>query len=296
MTTKAGIGYSENAKSRDAGAEAAQAALAETGVDRCDLVIMYTTEKHDPVQFRDGVRSVVGPAAKLIGGYAFGTITKDRLGYDGFQVGVAVLSSDSMKVDMFIEKGLPDNEYDVGFALGKQILSQDYAGQPNILLMYDSVKRALGEGGILLNMATPLIEGMSQALGNWPPVAGLGMVGGMQWQPTFQWFDDRIEQSSAMALVLSGGVRMDTIIMHGCKPSGAYHTITKAEGNVVLEMEGRSALDFIAELLGPEVAKNWEDYPLFVTLGVNHGDKFGELRKRSTLIGCVWVLTRSGAA
>jgi hypothetical protein len=35
-------------------------------------------------------------------------------------------------------------------------------------------------------------------------------------------------------------------------------------------------LDLIAELLGPDSDRAWEDYPLFVTLGVNRGDKFGE--------------------
>ena len=28
-------------------------------------------------------------------------------------------------------------------------------------------------------------------------------------------------------------------------------------------------------MLGPESNKTWEDFPLFVTLGVNKGDKFG---------------------
>jgi hypothetical protein len=92
--------------------------------------------------------------------------------------------------------------------------------------MYDSVKRSAAEG-LALNMATPLIQGMSAALGTWPRAAGVGMMGSMQFNPTFQWFGDRIEQNSAMALVLANGVRMDTVIMHGCKPSGAYHKITR---------------------------------------------------------------------
>ena len=81
-----------------------------------------------------------------------------------------------------------------------------------------------------------------------------------------------------MALVLHGGVRMDTIIMHGCKPSSGYHTITKAEHNIVLEIDGKRAVDAVADLLG-DVFKSWEEYPFFVTLGVNRGDKFGEFKE-----------------
>lgn len=278
MATTAGVGYSENPKSREAGVEAASAAMKEVGVEKCNLAILFSTGKHDPRQLRDGVRSVIGPAARLIGGYSMGIITKDRLGYGGYQVGVAVISSDLVKVDMFMEKGLADNEYDVGRALGTQIRSKTYQGEPNILLMYDSAKARTTEG-VALNVATPLIEGLGQALKVWPRAAGVGMMGDLQWNPTYQWLDDRIEQGTAMALVLSGGVRLDTIIMHGCKPSSDYHTITKADGARVLEIDGRSALDAIAELLGPESDKSWEDYPLFITLGVNKGDKFGEFRE-----------------
>ncbi len=281
MATKAGVGYSENPKSREAGIEAAGAAMAKAGVDVCHLAIMCSTSRHDPAELRDGVRSVIGPEARLIGGYAIGAITQDRLGYDGYQVGVAVISSNSMKIDMFIEKGLRNNEFNVGVALGNQIMGRAYDGTPNILLMYDSVKDKPPEGMVFnMNLATPLLEGMEKSLGPWPPVAGVGMLGDWQSNPTYQWFDDGIEQQTAMALVLHGGVRMDTIIMHGCKPSSDYHIITKAESNVVLEIDGKRAVDAVAELLG-DAFKSWEEYPFFVTLGLNKGDRFGEFKEEA---------------
>jgi len=278
MPTQFGVGFSEQADSRQAGVEAAAAALAEAGPGRCDLALLFSTSKHAPRQLRDGVRSVIGPAARLIGGYSAGAITREKLGYEGFQVIVGVMSSDSIQVDMFIEGGLSGNEREVGRALARQIRSKTYSGEPNILLMYDSVRESVASGAAL-NLATPLIAGMTDVLETWPRAAGVGMMGDMQWNPTYQWFDDRIEQHSAMALVLSGGVRLDTIIMHGCKPGSAYHTITRAEGPAVVEIDGRPALEVIAELLGPEYDRSWEEYPIFVTLGVNKGDKFGPFRE-----------------
>jgi len=278
MATKVGVGYSEDATSYKAGTEAARAALLDADLAACNLVLLFATEKHNPERLRDGVRAVVGSAPRLIGGYSVGIITKDRLGYEGYQVGVAVVSSDSVAIDMFIETGLVGNEHEVGVALGGQIKRRHYEGTPNMLLMYDSVIRSVAQG-LALNMATPLLEGISQAIGAWPRTAGVGMVGSMQWNPTFQWFDDRIEQHSAMALVLSGGIRMDTTVMHGCRPASGYHAITKAEGPLILEIDGKPALDAIAELLGSDSDKSWEDYPMFVTLGVNKGDKFGPFKE-----------------
>jgi hypothetical protein len=278
MSTKVGIGVSENPNSFEAGIEVAKAAIAESNLTACDLAILYTTPKHNPTQLRDGLRSVIGPTSRLIGGYSVGIITKYYLGYEGYQVGVILLSSDTIDVDMFFEKGLLDDEFKTGVALGQQIKAKAYKGEPNILIMYDAIKERTTEG-LSLNLATPLIKGMEQSLGTWPPTAGVGMFGDFQWNPTYQWFDDHIEQGIAMALVLSGGVRMDTVIIHGCKPSSDYHTITKVDRNVVLEIDGKPAVDTISEMLGPGAEVSWEDYPLFITLGVNKGEKFGEFKE-----------------
>ncbi len=280
MASKAGVGFSENPKSKEAGVEAAKAAMGEAGIENCDLAMMFSTSKHDPAQLRDGVRSVIGPHARLIGGYSNGIITNDKLGYDGFEMGVAVLSSDTVRVDMFVEGGLVNNEFNVGAALGNQVKGKDYLGKPNILLMYDFVKEKPPEGmSWNINWATPLLEGMGQSLGDWPPAAGLAMMGDWQSSPTYQWFDDRIERHTAMALVLSGGVQMDTLIMHGCKPLSDYRVITKADQNIVLEIDGKPAMDVVADMLGPDRFKEWLDYPFFIILGVNRGEKFGEFKE-----------------
>lgn len=278
MATKFGVSYTENPKSFEAGLELAKQAMSSAGIDKCNLAILYSTSKHDPVQLSNGVRSVIGPNARLIGGYSMGIITNDYLGYEGYQAGIAVMSSDSIDVDMFITNSLPGNETNSGIMLGQKIRSKSYNGDPNILIMYDVIKEQTTTG-MSLNLATPLIKGIEKSLGTWPRAAGVGMMGDFQWNRTYQWFDAQIFQDTAMALVLSGSVRMDTIIMHGCKPSSDYHKITKADGNVVLEIDGKPAVDMIANLLGEGSGFSWQDFPLFVTLGVNKGDKYGEFKE-----------------
>jgi hypothetical protein len=276
--TRAGVGYSENPNSRQAGIEAATAALGTAGIERPDVVLLYATSKADPAALLEGVRSVVGREARILGGSAVGIITNNRLGYEGHQVGVAVLASDTVKMDVFIARDIVDNEYGVGRALGEDIRRHPIEGEPNIVISYDIVRRQQSEG-MSLNMATPLIAGLGEVLGSWPPTAGGGLTGDMMWNPTFQFLDDAIEQHAALALVLHGGARMSTAIMHGCKPSSGYHTITKADGNVVLEIDGRRAVDVVADLTGGVAVADWSDYPLFITLGINNGDPFGEYRE-----------------
>lgn len=283
MAAKAGVGFSEKTYSRDAGIEAARVALAQAGAEGCDLVLLFATAKHDPKLLRDGVRDVVGPQARIIGGASVGVITNDRMGYEGHQAGAAVISSDAMTIDLFKERGLADNEYGVGSALGQQIRSKTYEGQENLLLMYDLVKSRTSEA-MSLNITSPLLRGMEQSLGDWPATAGLGLLGSFQFNPGFHWFDDEVEgqqleEQSALALMLSGDVRMDTVIMHGCCPSSGYHTITKADESVILEIDGRSAADTVRGLMGVDQDVGWEDFPIFTVFGINKGDKFGAFKK-----------------
>jgi hypothetical protein len=278
MASSGGAGFSEQTDSYRAGYEAAQTAVAEAGAP-ADLALVYCTSKQDPHQFHAGVRAAVGVDARIVGGHSVGAITREHLGYEGYQACVGVMSLPGTKIHMFLERSIGGRELEAGRKLGDQVAAISCEDPRNLLLTYDSVKGRTADRGLELNLATPLIEGVGQTIGTWPTVAGVGVFGDLQFNPTYQFFDDEVVQQTASALLMCGGVRMDTIILHGCEPAGRYHTITKAEGPVVLEIDGKPAVDMIAQLLGPGSNKSWEEYPLFVTLGVNRGERFGRFRE-----------------
>jgi hypothetical protein len=281
MPSRAGVGYSVSSDSSEAGIAAAESALAEAGTAEPQVALLFHTAKHDPRLFHAGVRSVLGANVRLLGGFTGGIITRDYLGYDGYESAVAVLASDSVRFDGFAEVGLNEHgEREVGRRLGTQIRGSRNGDGAGLIYMYDSIKSFTPEGGFDMNIGTYVMEGLTEGLGTWPAAAGVGMVGNMQLSPTYQFFDDQVVQQAALALLAQGeSFRLHTTIMHGCRPSSSYHTVTKSEENLVLEIDGRPALDVIDELLGPESDTSWADYPLFVTLGVNKGDKFGPFKE-----------------
>ena len=71
-------------------------AMEQGRIRRADLVLLFSTVKHDPERLRSGVREVVGDSARIMGGYAVGIITHDFLAYDGSEVGVAVFAVSRM--------------------------------------------------------------------------------------------------------------------------------------------------------------------------------------------------------
>jgi hypothetical protein len=280
MSTQVGVGFCSNAVSKDAAFTAGREALANAGISSADFAIAFATGKHDPHAIMAGFREALGPDARIYGGSAFGLITNTKLSFGGAEVGLAVFKSDSIRLDAFVQGGLDCGESEVGRLLGQEIQNAHLEPDSSMFLFYDSVKTPARGAPPVLNMATPLIGGVSESIGTWPRVAGGGFFADAGLElPTYQWFEKTVLQQSAMALCLSGNVRMDALIIHGCRPSGTYRTITKAQHNVIFEIDGQPALDVVEKMMGPGAEKSIDEYPLYLTFGVNKGDKFGPYRE-----------------
>ncbi len=61
--------------------------------------------------------------------------------------------------------------------------------------------------------------------------------------------DGEIRNSGAMGVTLSGPIQIDTIVSQGCRPIGHPMIITKARGNLLLELGGVRAVDAIRDLV-----------------------------------------------
>ena len=61
--------------------------------------------------------------------------------------------------------------------------------------------------------------------------------------------DGEIRSSGAMGVTLSGPLRVDTVVSQGCRPIGHPMIITKARGNLILEVAGVKAVDAIRDVV-----------------------------------------------
>jgi small ligand-binding sensory domain FIST len=61
--------------------------------------------------------------------------------------------------------------------------------------------------------------------------------------------DGDIRSSGAMGVTLSGEIQIDTVVSQGCRPIGAPMIITKARGNLILELAGVRAVEAIREIV-----------------------------------------------
>jgi len=289
-----GVGFSESSNSLKAGMLAAGIALskAELSKEKVQLCFLFCTSRHDPGDFFEGVKSQVGKETLFFGGYANGTCSNDQLGYDGYQTVVGVWGNTSAKFDLFIQEGIAFQEYETGKGLGEQIQAKNYQTQPQMLLLFDAVNRL--EGKFRMNYGTPFIKGMNETIQNWPKVIGARMLGDMRFKPTYQWFEKKMTQNAAMALLMTGNIQLDYQIMHGCQPVSAYHTVTSIKGASILELDHKPALDMVLDILGEDLKENPQEVKFFVTLGKNTGDKWSEYNPGNYINRmCVGVDTNS---
>ncbi len=273
-TVKSGVGYSDTTDSVKSGRGAAEKAMANGSVSKSDFTVAFCGGNHDPIAFLNAVREVVGESA-LIGGTAVGVITNETAGYGGYEAGVAVVSSDSVRFDAVAVGGLKENEESAGEKLGAMLAQKGAKDAEAILLFYDSVK---SQNPLSVNLASHLIRGVERGLeGSHAPVLGGGMLRDYQWSGSHVFANDQAMTQHAVGVVISGNCSVHHAISHGCEPASDYHTITKIDGPVVKELDGRPALDVIEDIIGVGAAEDWQQYSLLVTLGANYGpDPYGD--------------------
>ena len=126
----------------------------------------------------------------------------------------------------------------------------------------------------------------------------LPLIGGMASGPRGSrlFLDGRTVQSGAVGVVLSGPVAVRTVVSQGCRPFGPPMIVTKAEGNVLLELAGIPALAKLEQI----VAALSPDERQAVARGLHIGvamDEYAEEHERGDFLirGVVGADRQQGA-
>lgn len=278
MKTRIGIACDSGTGRSAPGSIMVKRAMASGGIERPDLVLAFCTNKADPKQFFSGIREVVGKSVPIVGGSAVGVISNDLISYQGSAEGIMVLQSDAVKFRISAAGGLDGGEKDAG----KKVAGTLSPGQDDklLLIFYDSIRVSPTQDlPPSMNSSAPLLAGIDEVLGQSVPVLGAGLIGDYSFNETTQFCDSRAGSQQVTALMLGGRFSFYHRIMHGCTPlDGVYHRVTKVEGPVLLELDGRPVVEMIDEMFGDD---QWHgDRPLdFLTIGIHCGEKYTGYRE-----------------
>jgi len=269
-----GIGYSDLSDSFNAGVQAAKGSIKNEINPSINISIVFLSGRHKAEAALRGIRSVLGHSTRIIGGSTSGIITNEKLGYEDFYIGVLSLNTSDYSCKSFLQNNISSSPEVSGLEIVDKINALESKEQ-NLLLFYDSVKLTASEGGPALNMATPILNGITKKIPKEYPFAGIGVIADALFStPANVWLDDEIKRDAAIILSFTGNIQLHTAILHGTKPASDYHTVTKVDGAEIKEIDGIPAITFLEEFFGQTSTLKPEDYPLFLTLGVNRGKKF----------------------
>src|SRR5918997_1638352 len=252
MAIKAGVGMSYHHNPTVAGREAAEQALKKAGVDRPDFVFMFGSIGYDQPSLLRAVREATG-GAPLTGCSAEGTINGDEADESNFSVVVTAISSEEQRWHHGIASGLlEDDSRAVGQRVAQELLphlSSDTIGMfvfPDGRLDFGVARDNLDnffaglEGNLSDERFLPLWGGGANYYDN---------PGGQ----AYQYCDDEVITDGVSYALLSGKARAGWAISHGCIPIGGERKVTRSEGNVIYEIDGKPAMEVLKEYL-PEHA------------------------------------------
>jgi len=114
----------------------------------------------------------------------------------------------------------------------------------------------------LTSSGVAIIQALKQELGNNLPIVGGLTADGGNFQKTYQFYNQEVLSDSIPILLFGGDLLISCGVNSGWNPIGKKSTITKAEKNVIYEIDHQPALDFYQYYLGklsPSI-----EYPLAV--------------------------------
>jgi hypothetical protein len=261
MTTKAGVGTSHHHNPNVAGREAAEQALENADIVKPDFVFMFASIGYDQHSLLRAVRETTG-GAPLSGCSAEGTIDGDDADESNFSVLVTAISSEELQWTNGFVKGLSADSRAVGQRVAQDLLPDLSADTIGLFVFPDG--------------RTDNLEHFFAGLeGNLPserflPLWGGGAVNNFSYEePTYQYCDDEVVSDGVSYALLSGRARASWGISHSLIPIGGERIVTRCQGNVIYEIDGKPATEVLKEYL-PENAltneRDWMRYAISLAL------------------------------
>ncbi len=265
------IGNSQSTESELAGREAASMAKQRMqDGESVSWVMAFCGGRQDPEELLKGIRAELGNV-KIYGGSVCGVITNNLLGYTGYECGLAVFTTPVPEPHAILIN-MDSGEFNAGKELALELNNQAEEGD-TVLILFDQLKSM---PPLELFTGSSLLDGLYTVLDKKPlNIIGAGLVGDFNFFPCFLFGGSEVVEHSVLALIMPGTLSPYTTIMHGCTPVSSFMEITRIEGPVVYELNGRRATDVFHEMLGGDSEFGQEVIiPFTITLGKKYGDQF----------------------
>jgi hypothetical protein len=198
----------------------------------------------------------------LIGCSGKGTINGEDSDESGFSVVVTAISSEELQWTNGIATGLEDNPRAVGQRVAEDLLPH---------LSSDTIGLFVFPDGFTNNFDN-FFEGLEENLPReqflplWGGGAGNNLDRG---KPTYQYCDDEVVSDGVSYALLSGEAQTAWAVSHSVIPIGGERIVTRSQGNVIYEIDGKPAIEVLKEYLPKDALatdRDWVQYAISLAL------------------------------
>ncbi|OEU84518.1 MAG: hypothetical protein BA865_04390 [Desulfobacterales bacterium S5133MH4] len=233
MATTLATGISKGKDSETVAKEAVSHAKEKLGGGRVDLAMVYCSSRYDYQKVVNVVRTSTDKAP-LIGCSTAGEFTEVRV--EGGSIAVGLISSDEMKFFTAMAEGVKEDPEIAVRSLANR-LPGEVEGYPNLLAMF-LIDGLAGVGEEVTVLASQIFEQIF--------VGAVRFVGGaagddMQHKETFVFTGDKVATNAACICLIASKKPLFAAVKHGHAPLSGPHKITRAEGNILYEVDGKPA-------------------------------------------------------
>jgi hypothetical protein len=242
------------------------------------IVMAFAGGKLDPFAVRAALADQLGQVP-VAGGSAAGAISRQGLGYSGFEIGLVAFDDPKTAPQLIKSDALGRGERVAGAELGLQV-RQTVNDASVVVMFFDSVASTVPPR---LHYASALVAGFNEAMGNAPvTLIGGGMLTDMNMSGAWVFDGDGVNKHATTALIFPPCIEAETEILHGCRPVSTFMEITRIDGATVYELDGEPALRVIERMLGlPIGGGRGQELSLIATLGQKQGDPYAPYDERS---------------
>lgn len=240
MRVKAYSTLNFDTDSTSAARAAAQALVEDFGSDKLSLLLVYGTINHEQSELLSSVRSIVGPEPLIMGCSAQGVVSNGQLTEEGYGLGVMGFGGSELVAVSACEREICKDTFEKGRSLAAKLKSQTNQKPALVGMLYDA---SCGTN------VQEMLAGMRSVL-DCPFIGGGASLSWGLPTSTFQYFDTEALQRSLVAFALAGPIEAEIGVCHGTSPTGVIMTVTRAEGNRILELDGRPAADVFRDATG----------------------------------------------
>ncbi len=237
---RAGVGYSLSLDTAEAAAQTAAAALAQAGLTKAEAALCFATSAHGggyPLMLRV-VREQL-KTQNVVGCSARGVISTGHEMECGAAVVTMAIGGAAVCAKRIFVPGLREHVREAALKLAQAV--KPLPAKTNLLLLFPDSYNV--NPALLLTALGAELPGVY--------LAGGGATEDGSTGQTFQFCGDVVSSDSVAALLLSGDFEVDIAVSVAAQMLGKSHRVTAAQGNFLLELDGRPALEVFKQEIGP---------------------------------------------